>query len=163
MSEIILRNAAEHDHDKIWQIIHEVIKKGDTYVFSPDSSRERMLDYWCSEHCHTYVAEIGDAIAGTFIIKDNQPDLGSHVANASFMTSSKHSGKGVGTAMGKFALKEAKRLGYESMQFNIVVKTNDVAVRLWKKLGFQIVGEVPDAFLHKEQGYVNAFIMWRKL
>lgn len=163
MSEIIIRKAAPHDHDQIWQIIREVIIKGDTYVFSPDSSREKMLGYWCSEHCHTYVAEIDNEVAGTFIIKDNQPGLGSHVANASFMTSFDHSGKGVGTAMGEWALKEAKRLGYKSMQFNIVVKTNDVAVKLWEKLGFQIVGEVPEVFWHRERGFVNAYIMWRKL
>jgi ribosomal protein S18 acetylase RimI-like enzyme len=65
--------------------------------------------------------------------------------------------------MGEFSLKEAKKLGYKAMQFNIVVKTNDKAVRLWKKLGFQIIGEIPEAFNHRQLGLVNAFIMFRKL
>ena len=163
MNEIVIRKAEQQDHEAIWQIIREVISRGDTYVFSPDSSRKKMLDYWCSEHCHTYVAVMDRAVAGTFIIKDNQPDLGSHVSNASFMTAPKYEGRGVGRALGEYALKEAKRLGYKSMQFNIVVKANEVAVRLWQKLGFRIVGEVPEAIRQSSGEFVNAYIMWRDL
>ncbi len=71
--------------------------------------------------------------------------------------------QGIGTTMGKFALEEAKRLGYSAMQFNIVVKSNAGAIRLWEKLGFEIVGEIPDAFNHSQNGLTNAYIMWRRL
>jgi ribosomal protein S18 acetylase RimI-like enzyme len=79
------------------------------------------------------------------------------------MTLPEASGQGIGREMGEFSLKEAKKLGYKAMQFNIVVKTNDKAVRLWKKLGFMIIGEIPEAFNHRQLGLVNAFIMFRKL
>ena len=49
------------------------------------------------------------------------------------------------------------------MQFNFVVSTNDRAVRLWQKHGFQIVGTLPKAFLHPQQGYVDAYVMYREL
>ena len=160
---IQIRKAEPKDHASIWQIIHEVIAKGDTYVFDPDSSREEMLEYWCGRQKHTYVAEIAFEIVGTFIIKDNFPGLGSHVANASYMTHPSAFGKGIGKAMGEFSLLEAKRLGYRAMQFNIVVKTNERAIRLWQKLGFEIRGEIPEAFNHSAKGYVDACIMWRSL
>lgn len=160
---IHIRAAEEKDHDSIWRIIQEVISTGDTYVFNPGSTRGQMLDYWCGTDKHTYVAEIDGNVVGTFIIKDNQPDLGSHVANASYMTLPSVFGKGIGRAMGEFSLNEAKRLGYRSMQFNIVVTTNERAIGLWKKLGFKIIGEIPEAFCDRTKGYVNAFIMWRKL
>ncbi len=140
-----------------------VIAKGDSYVFEPDSSKEKMLDFWCGNDKHTYVALFGANIAGTFMMKDNFPDLGSHVVNAGYMTSPGASGKGVGRAMCEFSLKEAKRLGYKAMQFNMVVKSNERAVKIWKKMGFDIIGEVPDAFNHKELGYTNAYIMWKRL
>ena len=73
------------------------------------------------------------------------------------------SGQGIGKAMGEFSLEEAKRLGYKAMQFNIVVKSNERAVRLWKKLGFEIIGEIPEAFNHMTNGLTNAYIMYRKL
>src|SRR4051794_12961457 len=160
---LIIRKAIPEDRDEIWNIIHEVISKGDTYTFDPNSSRETMLAYWCGEDKHTYVATDNGVIVGTFIIKDNQPGLGSHIANASYMVSEKVSGKGVGKAMGAFSLEEAKRLGYLAMQFNIVIKSNTRAVQLWQKLGFKIIGEVPEAFNHKENGLTNAYIMYRKL
>ncbi len=111
---------------------------------------------------NTYVATLNNKVVGTFIIKNNQPDLGSHIAYASYITLSSLSGQGIGKAMGEFSFKEAKRLGYKAMQFNIVVKSNDQAVRLWKKLGFEILGELPEAFNHIQNGLTNAYIMYRK-
>lgn len=160
---IKIRIATSADHDGIWSIIKQVITKGNTYVFDPSSSREKMLKYWCGDDKHTYVALAVNSIVGTYFIKDNQPDLGSHVANAAYMTDPNYQGKGVGTVMGLHSLREAQHLGYRAMQFNIVVKSNENAIRLWKKLGFKIVGEVPEAFNDINSGYTNAYIMWRKL
>ena len=160
---IRIRKTAPGDFDAIWLIISQVISGGDTYVFDPDSSRKDMLDYWCGPDKHCYVAEIDTAVLGTFIIKDNFPDLGSHVANASYMTLPSAFGKGIGRTMGEYSLKEAKRLGYKAMQFNIVVKNNERAIRLWESLGFKIVGEVPESFYYRKERFVDACIMWRQL
>jgi ribosomal protein S18 acetylase RimI-like enzyme len=160
---IRIRRAVPEDYDSIWQIIHQVISGGDTYVFAPDSGRGKMLDYWCGSDKNTYVAQWEGQVVGTFILKDNFPDLGSHVANASYMTASEAGGKGIGKAMGEYSLLEAKRLGYRAIQFNIVVKSNDRAIRLWQKLGFEIKGEIPGAFRHVKNGFTDAYIMWREL
>ncbi len=61
-----------------------------------------MLDYWCGKDKHTYVAEINHEVVGTFIIKDNFPGLGSHIANASYMTQPGAFGKGIGRTMAEF-------------------------------------------------------------
>ena len=160
---IVLRKATIADQDPIWDIIHAVIAKGDTYVFDPNSTKEKMLAYWFHEEKHTYVATQNGAIVGTFVIKDNQPDLGAHIANAAYMTAPAATGQGIGKAMGAFSLEEAKRLGYRAMQFNLVIKSNEIAVRLWQKLGFTIIGEIPEAFNHRQNGLTNAYIMYRKL
>jgi len=160
---IEIRKANAEDNDQIWEIIREVISKGDTYVFDPHTSKETMLNYWCGPDRHTYVATDKGKIVGTFLIRDNQPGLGSHIANGSYMVSETASGQGIGKKMGEFSLSEAKRLGYMAMQFNIVIKSNTRAVHLWQNLGFKIIGEIPDAFNHKENGLTNAYIMYRKL
>ncbi|WP_338876909.1 GNAT family N-acetyltransferase [Spirosoma sp. SC4-14] len=160
---LTIRKSTPVDHDKIWEIIQAVITTGDTYVFAPDSSREKMLAYWCGSDKHTYVALLDDTIVGTFVLKDNQPDLGSHIANGSYMTLPQATGRGIGKAMGEFSLVEAKRLGYKAMQFNIVVKSNRRAVNLWQKLGFTIIGEIPNAFNHQQLGLTNAYIMYQRL
>jgi ribosomal protein S18 acetylase RimI-like enzyme len=93
----------------------------------------------------------------------NGPDLGSHVANASFMVDPSAHGQGIGRAMGEHCLAQAKQAGYQAMQFNFVVSTNAAAVELWKKLGFSIVGTLPKAFNHARLGLVDAYVMHRFL
>ena len=160
---IEIRKANAEDKDQIWEIIKEVISKGDTYTFDPNTHKETMLNYWYGPDRYTYVATDNRKIVGTFYIKINQPGLGAHIANGAYMVSETASGKGIGKKMGEFSLEEAKRLGYTAMQFNIVIKSNARAVNLWQNLGFKIIGEIPDAFNHKENGMTNAYIMYRKL
>lgn len=160
---IAIRKATPTDYNQIWNILKQVIAGGDTIAFSPVSSKEKMLEFWCGPDKHSNVAIIDEEVVGTLFIKDNQPDLGSHIANAGYLTLPSARGKGVGLAMGEFSLVEAKRLGYQAMQFNIVVKSNHGAVRLWQKLGFKIIGEIPEAFNHMQLGMTNAYIMYQKL
>jgi ribosomal protein S18 acetylase RimI-like enzyme len=58
---------------------------------------------------------------------------------------------------------QARAAGFRCMQFNFVASSNDVALRLWKKLGFGIVGILPEAFLHPSRGYIDAVVMYKKL
>jgi GNAT superfamily N-acetyltransferase len=159
---IIVLKAEKIDRSAVWQIIKEVIAGGDTYVFPPDSSEDDMLDYWFAADKHTFVAEIDSEVVATFWIKANQPGFGSHVANAAYMVASDARGKGVGKHIALWSLDEARRLGFTAMQFNFVVKTNP-AVKLWRDIGFEIIGEIPDAFNSPEHGLTNAYIMYRKL
>ena len=59
--------------------------------------------------------------------------------------------------------REAIARGYRAMQYNLVVSTNEGAVRLWNKLGFEIVGTLPGAFRHPVEGYVDAYVMYKEL
>jgi ribosomal protein S18 acetylase RimI-like enzyme len=161
--KIVFRKAVYSDSEALWGIIEPIIREGSTYVFAPDSSKEKMMDYWLAKDKTTFVAELDGKIVGTFFLKANQPDRGAHIVNAGYMVSPKARGKGIGKAMAEFSFEEAKRLGFLAMQFNYVVKSNTAAVSLWIKLGFEIVGEVPDAFLHPDLGPTNVLILYRKL
>lgn len=159
----IFRLAKPTDHKALWEIIRPIIRKGGTYVFSPDSSEQEMMAYWLGTDKSTFVAEMDGKIVGTFYLKPNQPGLGNHVCNAGFMVDEKESGKGIGRKMGLFALAEAKKSGYLAMQFNFVVSTNQAAVKLWQSLGFDIIGEIPEAYRHAEKGLVGVYVMFRRV
>jgi len=158
-----IRQATASDNDAIWSILRSVVVTGDTYAFDPDISRDEALAYWLHPSNWRYVAQHQGNIVGTYILKANQPGLGSHVANAAFMVSPLARGFGVGRAMGEHSLSEARRLGFRAMQFNFVVSTNDSAVGLWQQLGFQIVGTLPGVFRHPQKGFVDAYVMFRSL
>lgn len=163
MSEIAIREASEEDFPAIWEIFHQVVQGGDTYAYSPETSIEEAKGYWMGPGIRCYVAELEGKIVGTYIVKANQPGLGSHVANASFMVHPSFHRRGIGRKLGEHALEEAKRLGFLAMQFNIVIATNLAAVALWEKMGFTIVGTVPKAFKHRKIGYVDIHVMYKEL
>ena len=54
-------------------------------------------------------------------------------------------------------------MGFKAMQYNLVVSTNEGAIKLWKSLGFFVVGTLPRAFRHPEFGPVDALVMYRLL
>lgn len=158
-----IRAAAQADRAAIWKIFHEVVAAGDTYAIDPEMSREDALAYWFSADTRTYVADSTVGAVGTYILRPNQSGGGSHVANAAFMVAPEARGQGIGRAMGEHCLSEARRLGFRAMQFNFVVSTNESAVRLWQQLGFEIVGTLPGAFCHPENGYVDVYVMYCSL
>lgn len=160
---INIREAEEKDHEAIWTIFSAVVVKGDTYAIAPDIGKEAGLNYWLLKPSKTFVAEIDGEILGTYYIKANQDGPGSHVCNCGYMVAAAARGKGLATAMCRHSLDAAKRLGFRGMQYNIVVSTNAGAVRLWQKLGFEIVGTVPKAFDHPGLGFVDAYVMFQWL
>ena len=158
-----IRVATEEDFDEIWPIFHEVVSAGDTYAYPQDTTKEQALNIWVSTPRKTFVVEESGNILGTYYIKTNQAGPGSHVCNCGYMVSSKARGKGLATAMCEHSQKIAKELGYKAMQFNFVASTNEGAVKLWEKLGFEMAGKLPKAFSHPAKGYVDALVMYKWL
>ena len=61
------------------------------------------------------------------------------------------------------SLKVAPEMGFRAMQFNFVLSSNTRAVAIWKKYGFQVIGQIPEAFNHPKDGFVDALVMHKKL
>jgi L-amino acid N-acyltransferase YncA len=158
-----IRKATESDFDAIWQIFHEVVSTGDTYTYDPATPRSVAHETWMEGNVTTYVALMDDEVVGTYILRPNQPGLGAHVANCGYMVKAEWQGKGIGRAMCEHSIEEARHAGYEAMQYNIVVSTNEAGIALWKKMGFSIVGTLPKAFRHRDHGLVDAYVMHRFL
>jgi L-amino acid N-acyltransferase YncA len=160
---VIIRRATVADADAIWRIFHAVVQGGDTYTFLPDTPRDQAIAYFLGPGIASWVITSVGHVIGMYKLIPNRAGLGDHVANASFMVDPAEHGKGAGRAMGEHCLDEARKAGYQAMQFNFVVSTNSAGVALWKKLGFEIVGTLPKAYRHSRLGYVDAFVMYRAL
>jgi hypothetical protein len=57
----------------------------------------------------------------------------------------------------------ARDSGFLAMQFNSVVASNEAAVALWTKLGFETVGRLPKAYRHARLGLVDCLVMFKWL
>ena len=158
-----IRGAQPSDRDAIWSILGPVIRAGETYPVARDASREDVLAFWFAGGHEVFVAEDDGAVVGTYFLRANQGGGGSHVANCGYVTAGTATGRGVASAMCAHSLEHARARGFRAMQYNFVVSTNERAVRLWKKHGFRIVGQLPKAFLHPQARYVDAYVMYREL
>ena len=158
-----IRKAKASDAPAIAEIILPVIREGATYALDPGMSESDALAYWTGSDKETFIAEENGVILGTYYIRPNQAGGGRHICNCGYMTRSTATGRGVARTMCNHSLKYAVSRGYRAMQFNLVISTNERAVRLWQTMGFDTIGRIPEAFQHPEHGYVDALVMYRKL
>ena len=160
-----IRKANEKtDLDKIWEIFKSVISTGDTYVFDPKTPKSTFIKNWFTDYMETFVAEDNNGeILGTYIIKPNQIDLGNHIANCSYMVNPQYHGKGIGKFLCEHSILFAKEKGYFGIQFNMVISTNTIAVKLWERYGFKIIGTTPKGFRHRPMGLLDTYIMFKDL
>lgn len=158
-----IREIGAAEFELIWPLFREVVAGGDTYAYDPAISFEAAKALWMTAPARVFAATENGALLGCYVLKPNQPGLGDHVANAGYMVSPQARGKGVASAMCEHSMDMARAAGFVAMQFNFVVASNEVAVGLWQKHGFAIIGRIPNAFRHARLGLTDAFIMYRTL
>jgi RimJ/RimL family protein N-acetyltransferase len=160
---LAIREISADEFHLLWPIFHAVMAAGDTYIYPPDMSFAEARQLWTGGDVRCFIAEIDRECVGGYMLHPNQPGLGNHVAHCGYMVAAAARGRGIASAMCTHSLDQARGAGFAAMQFNCVVSTNDVAVRLWQKHGFAIVGRVPQAFRHAQLGPVDVFVMHRQL
>jgi DNA-binding MarR family transcriptional regulator/L-amino acid N-acyltransferase YncA len=159
-----IRALAPRDRAAVLHIARELVRTSDTYAFDPDVTDDELWSYWRPDRCGAgYGAEMDGELIGVFVIRPNLPGPGAHVANASYAVRADVRGTGLGRQMGAASLRIAADLGYRAMRFNTVVATNVRAVRLWRSLGFRIVGTIPEGFRLPDGDYAAQHIMYRTL
>ena len=160
----LVRRYQDTDWPTVWPLLQATFEAGDTYAYSPQSTEAEIHKAWVELPTATYVALNAQGhLLGTYFIKPNQPGLGAHVCNCGYVVSPAAQGQGVASAMCTHSQAEAVSLGFLAMQFNLVAASNERAVRLWKRLGFAVVGTLPHAFRHQRLGLVDPLLMFKTL
>ena len=154
---------SKNDFELFWPTFKEVVFAQETYAFDPQIDFESAYDLWCLSPQKSYVVKENGLILGSYYIKPNASGPSSHIANCGYMVTLESRGKGIARRLCLHSQKVAVELGYSAMQFNSVVCSNEVAVNLWKKLGFEIIGTIPKGYKHKKLGFVDSFIMHKQL
>ena len=159
-----IRDATPDDWSQIWPFFNKIVEDGETYAYPLGMTSDEGRELWMDQPGAVFVA-VNDEnrVIGSAKVGPNRPGRGSHVSTASFMVDSGGRSRGVGRALGEQALTWAKEAGFRSMQFNAVVESNLAAVALWKSLGFEVIGTVPEAFDHRTKGLVGMHVMYRRL
>jgi L-amino acid N-acyltransferase YncA len=162
---MVIREARAADWAAIWPILKEAGEAGETLTWDPRITEAKARASWMRElPGPTIVATDDDGrVIGSANTHPNHSGPGAHVANAGFVVHPARQQEGVGRALCRHVLDQAREDGYRAMQLNSVVETNTSAIRLWCSLGFQILAAVPEGFRHPAYGYVGLHIMYRTL
>jgi GNAT superfamily N-acetyltransferase len=160
-----IRRAADSDWPSVWLILKQIGDAGETLTWDTSTTEARACAGWMREPPGRTIVAVDEAgtVLGSANIHPNHSGPGAHVANAGFVVDPRRQGQGVGTALCRHVLQQARADGYRAMQFNAVVETNTAAVRLWQSFGFEILATVPEAFRHPTLGYVGLHIMHVRL
>jgi ribosomal protein S18 acetylase RimI-like enzyme len=159
----MLREITKADFELFWPTFLAVIQAQETYAFDPEMTFEQAFTLWCESPTKAFAFVENEIVLGTYYIKPNAMGPSSHICNCGYMVSSEARGKGIARLMCEHSQKTALGLGFDAMQFNGVVSTNEVAVKLWEKLGFDIIGTIPKAYKHARRGLVDSYVMYKCL
>jgi RimJ/RimL family protein N-acetyltransferase len=160
---MMFKEITKTDFESFWATFSNVINAQQTYAFDPDMTFEQAYDLWCKTPLKSYVFIEHGIILGSYYIKPNGMGPSNHICNCGYMVAKEARGKGIARKMCEHSQQLAIELGFKAMQFNSVVCTNEIAIKLWQKLGFDIIGTIPKAYRHAEQGYVDSHVMYKWL
>ncbi|MBZ5487356.1 GNAT family N-acetyltransferase [Halomonas aquamarina] len=164
MSELSFTPMTADDFELFWPTFKAIVLEQHTYAIDPDINYQAAYTLWCEVPRTTFaVKDSAGELVGSYYLKANAAGPGDHVCNCGYMVTSAARGKGVARAMCEHSQEIAQMAGFEAMQFNAVVSTNEVAVALWQRLGFSIVGTVPKAYRHASLGRVDTHVMHKIL
>jgi len=160
---IQIRPMTRADFPRFWPTFQSVVQARETYAYPADLDARQAEQLWLELPLHTLVAEEDGTLLGSYYLKANAAGPGSHVANCGYMVTDAARGRGVARALCEHSQQLARDNGFLAMQFNSVVATNEVAVALWQKLGFEVVGRLPRAYDHARLGLVDCLVMYKWL
>ena len=164
MTTLAFSPITDDDFAVFWPTFQAIVAAQETYAFDPDISFEAARQLWCKAPNASVVAKDENGqVLGAYYLKTNAAGPGDHICNCGYMVTPAARGKGVARAMCEHSQQQARELGFLAMQYNAVVATNEVAVALWQKLGFSIVGTVPNAYRHARFGFVDTHVMHKML
>ncbi|MFJ6235646.1 GNAT family N-acetyltransferase [Streptomyces griseus] len=162
---MLIREATSEDWPAIWPFFHTIVSAGETLTYPLDLGEEDAEGWWFVAAPSRVVVAVDDTgtVLGTAKMNRNHMGNGAHIASATYLVDPAHSGRGVGRALCEHSVDWARAEGYRAMQFNAVVETNTHAVKLYRSIGFDVIGTLPEGFNHPTEGYVGIHIMHKAL
>jgi GNAT superfamily N-acetyltransferase len=149
--------AVPKDHDELFGAYAQIVDAGDGFPHASPLSREAFEDYWIAHTSVVWIVRSEGVLVGAYYVKPNFVGRAAHIANAGYFVLTAHRGRGLGRKLVEHSLQQARRIGFDAMQFNLVFASNP-ARSMYRKLGFVELGRVPDAVNGED-----AVIYWRSL
>ncbi len=147
------------EQETVRSLLNQIVIAGMTYPQSQPLSEVEFAAYWLKQDAfvvrqvtassantpHDTPKSLPSEVLGAFYLKPNFPGRSSHICNAGFIVQPSMQGLGMGRLMADAMLAIAPTKGYTAVMFNLVFASNIPSLNLWKSLGFQTIGRIPNA------------------
>ena len=158
-----IREYAPGDLPAMIAIWNAVVEAGDAFPQEEPLDEESGAAFFASQSRSAVAADADGTVLGLYILHPNNVGRCGHIANASYAVSASARGRGVGGALVRDCLAQARALGFRVLQFNAVVEGNASARHLYEKLGFEQLGTIRGGFRMKDGSYANICPYWHEL
>lgn len=156
---VTVREYTKGDLPELRQIWNGIVEEGNSFP-QAEPLNEEQAERFFAEQIYTGAAEVDGEIVGLYILHPNNIGRCGHIANASYAVKAGQRGKHVGERLVKDSLEKAVAFSFRVMQFNAVVASNEGAIHLYEKLGFQRLGTVPGGFQMKDGAYADIILFY---
>lgn len=157
--EVTIEKYREDDLADMIVIWNEVVDEGAAFPQMEDLTIESGRVFFGNQD-YVGVAKVNGRMEGLYILHPNNVGRCGHQANASYAVRGETRGLKIGEKLVMDSLEKAGELGYRLLIFNAVVKGNERAARLYERLGFVKIGEVPGGFLMKDATYQDTMMYY---
>ncbi len=169
-TECVLRSPDEHDAEEMIKYLkmtseetYFMVRYPEEINITIDKEIELLKESLSSSTDMMIAAFINNKFAGNVGINC----VGNHIKlkhRAVFGISIKEQywNKGIGNALIKEVIEQARQMGYEQIELGVFYD-NEKAKNLYKKYGFEVLGNVKNAYKLKDGTYRDEIIMGRKL
>lgn len=144
---------------RIW---NEVVEEGVSFP-QEECLDEKSGKEFFAEQSYCGVAEDTGSVVGLYILHPNNIGRLGGISNASYAVDAECRGKHIGEKLVLDCLAQAKKLGFNILQFNAVVENNVHARHLYERLGFVQIGTVPNGFRMKDGSFQNICLYYHEL
>lgn len=162
MEDVIVRGYKEADVPDMVRIWNKVVDDGVAFP-QLDLLDEESGKKFFSEQTYCAVAQTEGETVGMYILHPNNVGRCGHICNASFAVDADCRGKHIGEKLVLDCLEQGKEHGFRILQFNAVVENNIHARHLYERLGFVLVGKIPNGFKMKDGHFENICVYYHEL
>jgi GNAT superfamily N-acetyltransferase len=156
VTDLTIRAAEDSDREVLFALFSMVVAEGRTFPTTPPANQDDFNAAWWTKAA-IFVAHVGAELAGSYYLNPNFRGRAAHIGNAGYMVHSDFRGQGIGTRLVEHSIATAPGFGFDALMFNLVFESNP-ARSLYERLGFEVVGRVPEAV-----GGEDALVYWRRV
>lgn len=166
--EVVIRTIKYGDLKLVLNYINKLIEE-DTFIMTNEKKSFKEEKNWIKKRLDemkkgkgiTLISGCDKKIVGISQLDPGSGDRSPHVCNFGIGVLKKYRSLGIGKEMTRQIITIAKKMKFKIILLGVFAN-NEVAIRLYKKLGFKQVARLPKIFLYKGK-YVDDIWMVKKL